>query len=268
MKKLNILFIVLIGLTINSCSDENTNEVATPQNGKKLIKINMTDNYGDYEDLFIYDSNNNVIEIDKKFTEFGETNSDLVKEVFSYENNLVTSGLTYRNGELSLSYEFNYSNNQLVEIISYTTNGTEDEKYEFNYNLNGEINSLNYYVEEDLQQVINFTYNNDGNIIITEDRTDYSEIQYDINPTPYDSFSYANKIIFARYNSNIINHICENNVTNEIRTYNKNSSNEQVYNYLTTISYDSNNFPLSKTLVEINSNNEQRTVRTISYEYE
>jgi len=268
MNKLNILFIILIGLTINSCSNEDTTDIEIPQNEKKLIKINMTDNYGEYENQFIYDSNNNVIEINNEFTEFGETNSDLLKEVFSYENSLVTSGLAYRNGELYLTYEFNYSNNQLVERISYTTNGTEDEKYEFNYTSNGEINSFNYYVEEDLQQVINFTYNNDGNIIITEDGTNYSEIQYDINPTPYDNFSYPNKIIFAQYNSNIINHICKNNVTNEIRTYNNNSSNEQVFNYLTTITYDSDNFPLSKTLVETNSNNEQRTVRTISYEYE
>jgi hypothetical protein len=233
---------------------------------KKLIRTSEEGNYGIYDKLYIYDLDNNVTEIQSSFTEFGETTSDIHNTVFSYENNLIVSAIDYEDGTLYKTIKFNYSNDNLTERIAYDSDGIEDEKLEFTYNSNNEIESFNYYVESDLQQVQNFTYNANGNIIIAED-SDYSEIQYDANPTPSNSFTNSNKIIFAT--ESLLMNLCGNNETNRTTTYNYSHSNEVIHHYETSLTYDTDNYPLSKILTETDSNNNNlRIVRTTTFEYE
>lgn len=267
MKKLNLLLVFLITLTIFSCSSDENNSSEDPELiEKKLIKVSEEGNYGIYEKLYIYNSDNNVSEIESSFTEFGQIPSDIHNTIFSYENNLPVSAIDYENGTLYKTYEFNYSNDKLTERIIYDSNGIEDEKLELTYNTNNEVESFNYYVDSSLQQTQYFTYNANGNIIIAED-TDYSEIEYDTSPTPSGNFTNSNKIIFEA--ESLIMNLCGNNETNRIITYNYSLPNEVLYNYETTITYDSDNYPINKILTETDSNNSnQRIVRTTTFEYE
>jgi hypothetical protein len=266
MKKLNLLLGILIGLTIFSCSSDDSNPSEEPElNEKKLIKVTEEGTYGIYEKLYIYDSDNNVTEIESSFTEFGQTDSDLHNTVFSYENNLIVSAINYEDGTLYKTYEFNYSNDNLIERIIYDSNGIEDEKLEFTYNSNNEIESFNYYVESDLQQTQDFTYNTNGNIITAED-TDYSEIQYDTNPTPSNNFTNSNKVIFGT--ESLIMNLCGNNETNRTTTYNNSLPSETIRHFETSITYDTDNYPLSKILVQTDNSGNEINTRTTTFEYE
>lgn len=267
MSKLNVLLGIIIGLTILSCSsdnDEPNNPTLPDETNKKIIKSTEEGTYGVYEIIYVYNSDDIVTEIESSFTEFGQNiPEDIHNIVYTYENDLVISAIVYENDELYLTIEYNYINDRLTERVSYTSNGIEDEKMVYLYNMNDEVNGINYYVEEILQQEMSFTYQN-GNISITDDNTDYSEISYDTNPTPYAYFSDTNKIIFGQF---LIQSLSDNNIVNEIRTYNVGGSNESTRNYETTITYDSDNYPTTKILTETYNNN-TNTIRTTTFEYE
>lgn len=266
MKKLNLLLGVLIGLSMFSCSSDDSNSNEEPGlNEKKLIRVIEEGNYGTYEKLYMYDSDNNVSEIESSFTELGQTNSDVYHTIFNYENNLIISATHNNNGSLYRTFEFNYLNNNLIERIIYDANGIEDEKLEFTYNSDNQIESYNYYVETEFQQTVNFTYDTNGNIITAED-TDYSEIQYDTHSTPSDAFTNSNKIIFEA--ESLLMNLCGNNETNRTTTYNYLLPNEVIYHFETSITYDADNYPLSKIVTETDNNNNQRIVRTTTFEYE
>ncbi|MFD2917763.1 hypothetical protein [Psychroserpens luteus] len=266
MKKLNLLLAIIITLTIFSCtSDDNISSEEPELTEKKLTKVSEEGNYGIYEKLYIYNSDNNVTEMESSFTEFGQTASDLHNTVFSYENNLVVSAIDYENGALYKTYEFNYSNDNLTERIIYDSDGIEDERIEFTYNSNNEIESFDYYVDSILQQTRNFTYNTNGNIIIAED-IDYSEIEYDTNPTPSSNFTSSNKIIFGA--ESLIMNLCGNNETMRITNYNNSLPSETVRNFETTITYDTDNYPLSKVLVQTDNSGNEINTRTTTFEYE
>ena len=265
MKKLNILFGILIGLTIFSCSsDDTSSNNDNDMNEKKLIKVTVEGNYGIYEKQFIYDSDNNVTEIESSFTEFGQTISDVHNTVFSYNNNLIISAINYEDGTLFNTIEFNYSNDNLIEKIVYDADGIEDEKFEFTYNSSDQVEILNYYVESDLQQTQNFTYDTNANIIVIDD-IDYSEIQYDTNQTPSNSFTNSNKIIFEA--ESFLMNIGQNNETNRTTTYNYSQANEVIIQFATTITYDSDNYPISK-IVTQTEDNTTVSLRTTTFEYE
>lgn len=252
-------------LLLTNCSNEETNSTENT-NEKKLTQVVETNNYGVYELNYIYDSSNNIIELEGSFSEFGEPTPDLHNIVFTNENGLTVSAIEYEDGTLYKNHVFNYSNNQLVEKISYTSSGIEDEKFEYSYNSNGKMASFNYYVESDLQQTQNYTYDTAGNIPTADDSHDFSEIQYDIYPTPSHNFSPAEKLIFGPENMHA--NLSENNVTYETTTYNYNTSSDLIYQYETTITYDSDNYPISKTLIQTDNNNNQSTIRTVTFEYE
>lgn len=267
MSKLNLLLGIIIGLTILSCSsdnDEPNNPTPQDETNKKLIKITEEGTYGIYEIIYAYNSDDIVTEIESSFTEFGQNiPEDIHNVVYTYENDLVISAIVYENDELYLTIAYNYINDRLTEEIRYTLNGMEDEKMVYLYNMNDEVNGFNYYVEEILQQEMSYVYSN-GNITIAEDSSDHLEISYDSNPTPYSNFSDTNKIIFGPL---LIQSLSENNIVNEIRTYNVGSSNESIRNYETTITYDSDNYPITKILTETYNNN-TNTIRTTIFEYE
>ncbi|MFL0354382.1 hypothetical protein [Xanthomarina sp. GH4-25] len=266
MNKLNLLLIILFGFTVLSCSSDNDepNNTSPEQTEKKLIKITEEDNYGVYKNIYIYNSENKVIEIESSFTEFGQNIPDDIHSIiFTYENDLVISATEYENDELYLTIEYNYVNDKLAEKISYTSNGTEDEKMEFFYNVNGELNGFIFYVEGILQQEVSYVYSN-GNVTISEDNYDHSEISHDTKPTPYSNFTDTNKIIFGQL---LIQSLSDNNIVNEIRTYNVGNSNESIRNYETTITYDSDNYPTTKIVTETYNSN-TTTISTTTFEYE
>jgi hypothetical protein len=266
MKKPYLFLAIFIGLTILSCSTDNddTIDIDPELTDKKLLKVTEEGNYGVFESQYIYDNNNRVVEIKEQFIEFGQTTpDDLHNIIFTYENDLVVSAVAYENAELYLTLVYNYVNNILVEHKSYTSSGTEDEKMEYFYNDNYEINGFNYYVEEILQQEMSFTYVN-GNIATATDNSDHSEISCDSNPTPYAYFSDTEKIIFGPL---LIQSLSNNNIVNELRTYNVGGPNESISNYETTITYDSDNYPTTKIVTETYNNN-STVIRTLTYEYE
>jgi len=267
MSKLNVLLGIIIGLTILSCSsdnDEPNNPTLPDETNKKLIKSTEEGTYGVYEIIYVYNSDDIVTEIESSFTEFGQNiPEDIHNIVYTYENNLVVSAIVYENDELYQTIDYNYENDRLTEEISYTSSGTEDEKMAYQYNANGELSGFNFYVEEIPQQVMSYTYLN-GNVVTTEDNSDYSEITHDTNPSPYDYFTDTNKIIFGPL---LVQSLSENNIVNEIKTYNVGNSNESIRNYATNITYDSDNYPTTKILTETNNNN-TNTIRTTTFEYE
>jgi hypothetical protein len=266
MKNLNLLLIIIIGLTIFSCSSDDSNSNEEPQlNEKKLIRTTEEGDYGIYEKLYIYDSENNVSEIESSFTEFEQPTSDIYNTIYTYENNLIVSAIHYQNGILFRTFVFNYSNDNLNERIIYDSNGIEDEKLEFTYNSDNKVESFNFYVDSQFQQTQNFVYDTNGNIIIAED-TDHSEIQYDTNPSPSHNFTNFNGVIFET--ENLLLNLCENNETSRTTTYNYSLPGEITYQYQTSITYDTNNYPLSKILTETDDNNNQRIVRTTTFQYE
>lgn len=265
MKKVTIILILIIStiLSFSSCSsdDKVEPEIAI----KKLITENITDNHGNFKRTFSYNADNNVTEINTIYTGDDQFIADLIRTVFSYENNRITSAITYEDGELYLNHVFNYANNQLTEQIHYTSNGEEDEKIEFYYNSNGELNQFKYYVEQELQQTMNYIYNSNGNIITAEDGVDTYEIQFDQNKTPYENFTSQNKILFSYVS--LIENLSNNNIVEEIITYNNNLPNKEVYTFETTILYDSDDdYPTSKTTIKT-FNNIQSTQRVITYTY-
>lgn len=265
MKKLNLLLNILFGLMIISCSSDEENQTETETSVKKLITENITDTHGNFERTFTYNSGNNVIEINNIYSGDDQFIATLTKTVFTYQNNIIVSANSYEDGDLFLTDEFNYSNGELIEIISYNPDGTEYSKREYNYNSNGRINSLNYYVEEQLQQILNLTYSINNNINIAEDGTDNFEFQFDQNPSSYDNFSYSNKIIFTYVS--LFENFSENNLIRQTTTYNENSANEDIYIYDTTIQYDSDSYPIEKTTIQT-YNGVQSTRRVVTYEYE
>jgi hypothetical protein len=264
MKKIKLLIGIIIGLTILSCSSDDNDIINEPDlTVKKLIKITEEGTYGIYERDFIYEMNN-VVKIESSFTEFGQTSSELQNTVFTYENDLIVSAIDYQNGTSYRTYEFNYTNGKLTERRVFNSSGTEIEKLEFNYNSNNEVNSYNYYIEGDLQQVQNFTYTNQ-NITIAED-IDYSEIQYDTNPTPSNNFTDSNKIIFGA--EFLLMSLCQNNETNRTTTYNYLQPSETIRNFETSITYDSDNYPIKKILVQTDTNGNVINTRTTDFDYE
>lgn len=265
MKKLNIV-LVLFGLIFLSCSSDDNSLNKEPElNSKKLIKVTQEGNYGIYEKQYFYDSNNRVTEIESSFTEFGQTTSDIHNIIFSYDNNLIVSAIDYENDVVYKTFEFNYSDDNLTEKIIYDSNEVEEEKLEFTYNSNNKVESFNYYVESNLQQTQNFIYNASGNIMLVED-VDYCEIQYDTNPTPSDNFTHSNKIILEA--ESILVSLSSNNEINKTTTYNYSQPGETIRHFVTTITYDADNYPVSKVVVQTDNNGNEINTRTTIFEYE
>ncbi|WP_431136078.1 hypothetical protein [Psychroserpens mesophilus] len=266
MKTSHLLLGLLIGLTIWSCSSDDSNSNEEPELiEKKLIKVTEEGTYGIYEKLYVYDSDNHVTEIESSFTEFGQTTSDTHNMVFNYENEVIVSAIDYENGILYQTHAFNYLNDYLIESIIYDSNGIEEEKLVFTYNSNNEIESVDYYVDSELQQTQSFTYNSNGNIILAED-IDSSEIQYDANPTPSHHFTTSNKIIFGA--ESLMMNLSENNETNRTTIYNNSLPVETVRHFETSITYDTDSYPVTKVVVQTDNSGNEINIRTTTFEYE
>lgn len=270
MQKIRLSLVFLIVLVVMSCSNSSVDDDDMNVNPviKKLLKISITDNYGDYENRFIYDTNNKVIEIERSFKEFNQTVADTENEIFTYEKDVIVSSVVYKNTAPYRTFKFSYLNNLLVERTSFYTDGSEDEKYQFKYNNSDYLDRLDYFVEGDHQQEISYEYDASANIIGQDDSTDKSVVEYDDKPVPYRNFSYVNKIIFTVYGLDVKQNLSNNNVVNENRVYNYKYSSPVNHNFSTSIIYDSDDYPLTKTLVETRADNTQRTIRTLTFEYE
>jgi len=266
MKKLNLFIGLLIGFMILSCSDDNDNPQQEPEETvKKLISESITTSHGNFERTFVYNSENKVTDINSVYTGDDQWTADLTNTTFIYEDNKITSATTHEDGELYTTSLFNYSNDQLIELIIKDANGIEGSKMEFNYNSQGKVNGFNYYVDQQLQHVMSFEYDAVGNLTNAEDGIDNYDFQFDQNTSAFKYFSYAEKIIFAY--GGIYENISKNNMTSQTITYNANSTSEVIFYYNTTIDYDNENYPLNKTTIQT-YNDTDSTLRTIVYEYE
>lgn len=266
MKKLNLFIGLLIGFMILSCSDDNDNPQQEPEETvRKLSTESITTSYGNFERTFVYDLENKVSDINIIYTGDDQWTADLTNTTFSYENDKITSATTYEDGVLYTTSQYNYSNDQLIEIIINDSNGIEDSKMEFSYNSQGEISGFNYYVDQQLQQTMSFEYDVNENLTNAEDGTDNHDFQFDQNISAFEYFDYAEKIIFAY--EGLYENISKNNMTSQTITYNANSSSEVIFYYNTAIEYDNENYPLNKTTIQT-YNGTDSTHRTVTYEYE
>lgn len=264
MKKLKLFIGLLIGLMILSCSEDNDNG-SSDTNIKKLLSESITTSHGNFERNFVYNSDNKVTAINIVYTGDDQWTADLTNSTFNYENGKITSSTTYEDGQLYTTSLYNYSNDNLIEIITNDSNGNEDSKMELNYDSQGKVSGYNYYVSQQLQQTMNFEYDNNGNLTNAEDGTDNIDFLFDQNNSAFEYFTYSEKIIFAY--EGIYENISKNNITSQTTTYNVNSANEVVFLYDTAIVYDSENYPLSKTTTET-FNGTNSTHKTIVYVYE
>ena len=191
MKKLNLIFAILIGLIITSCSSDDT--VENNNSEKKLVKITYQDlsNQNQSDIHIIYDSNNNISEINdddglllQKFT-YNSVNKIIKTESYYYYNQI----LEYKD-ITSITYDANNKISTIIETyISYNTDGSissqESTNHTFTYSnnsiirlsddfsntkveyalSNGLFTRIKVYRNNTLKSDMTFTYDSEGNCI-------------------------------------------------------------------------------------------------------
>lgn len=158
MKRLNLLMVVIIGITISSCSSDDQS-IEAPD--KKLTKIVYEYSNGlEVAQSLSYDSNNNIVEI---------TN----------DNNLPTDKYLYN------------SSNQLIQREQYgydsqTNEITEKQTYLFSYNSTGSIITIeketidNYGVNTNIYNK-SYTITYTDNKIVRVSNPAWDEVTFELN---------------------------------------------------------------------------------------
>lgn len=267
MKKLNLLIVLFTGLIILSCSNDSENSQLEQPDiiFKKLITESLTVSFGNFKRTFVYNSENKVSEFIVEYDGDDIWTPFLTKTVFNYENGRITSSTFFEDGVFTATNIYQYENNRLKKTITNDSEELNNSEIEFVYNSQGRISRFDYYYNEQLQETMNLEYDSDGNLILATNGTDTFSFEFDQSNSAFSFFSETEKIIFSF--SNLYENISNNNMTSQVNTYNVGLTNETISNMNTTIVYDNDNYPISKTTIKT-FNGISTTDRTIVYEYE
>lgn len=227
MKKI-IYLLSIIFLLLQSCSSGDNNSANTNQGVlvKKIIYI------GDYADDFIYDSGN-------KLSKIVHSNGGYIK--FTYSGNLITKMEWMNNIGIVIQYNtYTYSNNNLIEIKTYSSQGLEANSI-YTYNLDGTI-SINSRTRGTTNGVVFW------NETITKNYFDsVGNLIKKVGPNG------TNILIYDSKNNPIKNivgfNILDQSINNIIKETGSNNSYLDTYSY----EYNSLNYPISYTRVNSGS---------------
>lgn len=241
MKKLYVLTGIFAMLFIYACSSDDMSESPVPEaNKKKLIRMTFESDNDYYERYFYYNEEDKVF----RTTRFYGNTTIVQDTYYEYENNLIVASKSYSDLQLTGAREFNYVNNNLIEIISYNKEGNQIHKLEFAHNLENRIRTIYTEVENSTttDPFVNFAYNTDGNAIEMRIRRSFTQMEYDTNPKPGNNFTYANRFILNPQHHLYLN-LSENN---RLKSDEDPSSTHYSYITTTTITYDTDNYPVQK----------------------
>jgi len=260
MKKINPIILIIFSVLFLSCSEnddmkdtENTENVENTLLAIRLLK----EKSGDFENKYIFDSNNALVKIQSYYYGSGfipglNTTTNLAGEVIiTYDKgNIVSSKAYYNNGEMYEEYFFNYSSANLISIIKNVAfgNGIKQIKTELEYDTNGILNKIRTYNDQRLTIEYDVVINENGNLIEISNNSGTTPIYYDDKLSPYKNFSVASKFLTMAGIKSIFS------INNEI------SSNIE-------INYNSDDYP-SKKKWSYPQPNSTIFITTIDYEYE
>jgi hypothetical protein len=266
MKKSNLLLGLLIGLTIFSCSSDDSNNEENPSENLKLIKkITVTQN-GTPQSIFSFEYSNNKLislaeELDNK-TEYNYSGNQL-----NYERRLEYNfGTSSYDSEYERT-DFEYQNN-ILESDLVTENGNQIQKHDYALNSNGKMTRYDFY------NFFNNQWNSGGSRLfeyisgnITEEiQTDNNDdivfkhqYTYDDKKHPLINVDIQVRRQIWGYRLNSMN---ENNILS-YSTYDMNDNLQSSYTY--SYQYDSDGYPTEREKLESGTD---QVIETIIYEYE
>ncbi len=241
MKKLYLLTGIFSMLICCACTSDDMSENPIPgANIKKLIRMTFESEDDYYERYFYYNEENKIF----RTTRFYGNTTIVNDTYYEYENDLIVASKSYSDLQLTGTKEFNYVNNNLIEIISYNTEGSQIHRLEFAHNLENRIRTIYTEVENPTttDPFVNFSYDTNGNAIEMHYRYDLTQMEYDTNPKPGNNFTYANRFILNPQHHLYLN-LSENN---RIKSDEYLSIIHYSYITTTTITYDTDNYPVEK----------------------
>jgi hypothetical protein len=244
MKKLNLLLVLLIGLTILSCSadDNNGTDDQTPEETNKLLKKMAFSGNGNYSLTFFY----NVDDKLDRIQSLG-TGDDFIKQFYYNNGTLDKAEFQDLNAVSDGSIErYIYDNGQLIQRKDYFNNTTLDETFEYSFS-SELLNNIKYFGfnETSFSKQSIFEYDSNSNVISR--KTDY------INNSISDqelTFTYdGKKSPFLNFEPNIVLiddfFSFKNNPTSQILTDLSNDTVIFEKNY--TYTYDNDDYATSRT---------------------
>ena len=182
MNKLKFLIVLIIGLSICSCStdDNNSSEDNPDENNQtlqKLVNFSSTNvNSDDIQNVtkLIYD-NDNLIKIEEAFVGIGE---NIWNYNYSDNNQLIAVNdipISFIDGNLSIEYtyereEYYTKNNKVIELTTYFKD-EPDQAFQFNYKtlytyLNENITEIKFFDPDDNITGFNtYQYDNMNNVL-------------------------------------------------------------------------------------------------------
>lgn len=244
---MNSIWIMIIAVTLFSCSKQSNQPVPLPAHAGKLAKVSFG---GGYSDSFYYRQDGKL----DKIIIFSETGGTTYKEVYQFAYNSIgkVASVQIENGA---EYRYAYVNDQVTAVSRYE-NGVKMSYKFINYVGQGtRLESIEDY-EKTSPGAIGFaytfkqeyTYHTDGNL--------KEEIRYQINQngqatkyqtTRYDNYdqhlNVDNSFRYFLYLSGV--NITVNNPT-KITRRDEIAGSEQVYNYQFT--YNGKAAPVKRTM--------------------
>ncbi|WP_298533380.1 hypothetical protein [uncultured Algibacter sp.] len=276
IKKIIILLLGLTSFMLISCTS-NDKDIVNQQLPKKLIKLIYNNGSFTSETSFIYDSNDNIIELKTISTDNGEFLSEEMC-ILTYENNIIISSSCNKNGNESSSSNYDYINYQLIETATIYPLSPPDEYgnprfygTKYNYIENEVLSTRSVQTDVRIAPIlVDITYDDNRNVInsfVNLFDGGVNSYTYDQSPTPFDYFSYNNRIIINQFIGQFENYderFSKNNVTESLI-----SSAESNFTIFSTISieYDSENHPIQKRIVKLKDDQEIDRY-SITYKYE
>lgn len=254
MKKITSLFVVLL-LILTSCSSDDSSENSSPDSSVILVKkIVQTANDGKtFTSEFSYDGRKIIKQIKKENNLYVQTIN------YYYTGDLITKYEVTKGSEFVSSVEIKYEGNKLKKLFSKMKTEIPDlflyTKSDYTHNADGTISIVQKDVDIDTQEEKNpimgeLTYSN-GNVV----KEVYNITYYDITTNviyEYDSKNSPFKnILGANYLLNIggFGYLVNNNTKMTIADTSKPSG---FRIFITTFTYDANNFPLESKRLEDN----------------
>ncbi len=264
MNKLNLLIIILIGITILACSSDDNIQNAFNQSQKLIKKITVSQN-GISQSILTFEYDNSKLvsltnDLDRK-TEYAYLGSQLDYEsILEYNFQTEIYDLEYE------QTDFEYENNILKSDV-VTVNGNPIQKHDYFLQSSGKIVLYNFFNFTNNQwnsggsRIFEYSY---GNIIqeVQTDNTDAVvfklQYTYDDKKHPLKNLDIQIKRRIWGYRLNAMN---ENNILS-YATYDENNNLLSSFSY--AYQYDADGFPIEREKTDSNG----QVVETISYEYE
>jgi len=242
MKKLKLLFTILIGLTILSCSSDDDNN-QTPDNTSKLIKkVTLSNQNQTYSVNFSYNSDNSIDKL-----EYLDTGGDFIEQYFYNNGELDRIERQDLNGVTEGSSEvYSYENGQPVEQKDYINITTLDEVFKYFYN-NNLLSSIQYFGFNETEYSKQDIYQYDSNQNVISILTDYvnASISEEETVFTYDSKNNPFKNIEPKITLKESFISFNNNLVTEVKTNLSKNTSISTKNY--TYSYDNDEYPISRT---------------------